>query len=155
MLGIARRGVISFVVFLALVAVAAIFGAQFAPGSWYAQLAKPSWNPPNAVFGPVWTVLYVAIAVAGWLLWRRTGRFVPALVLWIVQLVLNAWWSLLFFGLHRPDIALFDIVLLLLIILAFIAVARRHSTLASWLFVPYALWVGFATALNYAIVSMN
>lgn len=152
---IAQRGVISLIVFFALVAGAALFGAQFTPTSWYEHLPKPSWTPPNNLFGPVWTVLYIAVAIAGWLVWRRTGRFVVALALWIGQLLLNAWWSLLFFGLHRPDIALFDIVLLLFVILAFIFTARRHSALASWLFVPYALWVGFATALTYAIVRMN
>jgi translocator protein len=152
---IAQRGVVSLTVFVVLVAVAATFGAQFSPTPWYENLAKPSWTPPNAVFGPVWTVLYVGIAVAGWRVWRRTERFVVALWLWLAQLGLNAWWSLLFFGLHRPDMALIDIVVLLATILAFVFVARRHSALASWLFVPYAVWVSFATALNYAIVSLN
>jgi translocator protein len=155
MSAIARRGVISLVVFLALVAAAAIFGAQFSPGGWYEDLRKPSWRPPNAAFGPVWTVLYVGIAIAGWRVWRRTGRIVIALIIWGAQLLLNAWWSLLFFGLHRPDLALVDIIALLLLILAFIFVARRHSRLASWLFVPYAAWVGFASALNYAILRLN
>ena len=152
---IAQRGVVSLTVFVVLVAVAATFGAQFSPTAWYESLAKPAWTPPNAVFGPVWTVLYVGIAVAGWRVWRRKGRFVLALWLWLAQLVLNAWWSLLFFGLHRPDMALIDIVVLLATIVAFVFVARRHSALASWLFVPYAVWVSFATALNYAIVSLN
>jgi len=152
---IAQRGVVSLTVFVVLVAVAATFGAQFSPTAWYESLAKPAWTPPNAVFGPVWTVLYVGIAVAGWRVWRRKGRFVPALWLWLAQLVLNAWWSLLFFGLHRPDMALIDIVVLLATIAAFVFVARRHSALASWLFVPYAVWVSYATALNLAIVRLN
>ena len=155
MLAMTRRGVLSFAVFFLLVAVAAGFGAQFSPTAWYDSLVKPSWTPPNAIFGPVWTILYVGIALAGWLVWRRTERFVLPLVLWVAQLLLNAWWSLLFFGLHRPDIALVDIVALLLVILGFAITARRYSVLASVLFAPYALWVGFATALNFAIARMN
>lgn len=155
MQAIAQRGVVSLLFFVGVVAVAAIFGAQFSPTPWYDNVTKPSWTPPNAVFGPVWTVLYVGIAVAGWRIWRSAERFVAALWLWVAQLVLNALWSMLFFGLHRPDMALVDIVLLLAVIVAFVVVARRHSTLASWLFVPYAVWVSFATALNYAIVSLN
>lgn len=152
---IARRGVVSLAAFVITVAAAATFGAQFSPTAWYEGLAKPAWTPPNWLFGPVWTVLYVGIAVAGWRVWRRTERLVVALWLWIAQLVLNACWSLLFFGLHRPDMALVDILVLLATILAFVFVARRHSVLASWLFVPYAVWVSFATALNYAIVNLN
>ena len=155
MQAIAHHGVTSFAVFLLVVVAAAGFGAQFSPTTWYESLAKPSWTPPNAVFGPVWTILYVGIAVAGWLVWRRTERFVLPLVLWIAQLVLNAWWSLLFFGLHRPDIALVDIVVLLVTIIGFAITARRFSAAASALFIPYAMWVGFATALNFAIVRLN
>lgn len=149
------RNVIALGVFIAVVAAVATFGAQFGQGAWYADLAKPSWNPPGAVFGPVWTALYICIAVAGWLVWRRVGRIDPSLAVWIVQLVLNGAWSWLFFGLHRPDLALLDIVLLLVTIVVFIVLARRHSAVASWLFVPYALWVAFATALNFTIWRMN
>ena len=145
----------SLVVFVALVALAASTGAMFEPGAWYEQLSKPSWNPPNAIFGPVWTVLYIGIAVAGWLVWRASGRMVIALQFWIAQLVLNWMWSFLFFGLHRPDLALVDIVLLLATIFAFIVTARRQSRVASWLFVPYAAWVSFATALNFTIWRLN
>ena len=149
------RNVISLVAFVAVVAAAAAFGAQFGQGAWYENLAKPSWNTPGAVFGPVWTALYICIAVSGWLVWRHVDRIERVLSIWIVQLVLNAAWSWLFFGLHRPDLALVDIVLLLATIFIFIALARRHSLLASWLFVPYALWVAFATALNFTIWRMN
>jgi tryptophan-rich sensory protein len=152
---VANGTVTSLVVFVAFVAAVALFGAQFQPGSWYETLQKPTWNPPNWVFGPVWTILYIGIAIAGWRVWCETGRFVSALALWIGQLVLNACWSMLFFGLHRPDIALVDIILLLALIVAFIVKARRHSTLASWLFVPYFAWVAFAAALNFAIWQLN
>ncbi len=145
----------SLAVFIGLVAAIALFGAQFSPDTWYQQLAKPSWNPPNAVFGPVWTILYIAIAVAGWLVWRAAGRIMLPLHFWFAQLILNGLWSFLFFGLHRPDLALVDIVLLLAAIFAFIVTARRRSVVASWLFVPYAAWVGFATALNFSIWQLN
>jgi translocator protein len=145
----------SLVFFVVIVGAAAVFGAQFEQGQWYQALQKPSWNPPGAVFGPVWTTLYVCIAIAGWLVWCAARRVDAALTLWIVQLVLNAAWSWLFFGMHRPDLALVDIVLLLAAIIAFIVVAQKTSTLARWLFVPYALWVAFATALNFAIWRMN
>ena len=146
----------SFVIFAALVAAAAFTGAQFEPGEWYAQAAKPSWTPPNWVFAPVWTALYVAIAIAGWQVWRSAGaKWVPALSVWLLQLVLNSSWSWLFFGIHRPGLALIDLTLLLATIIVFIALALRHSRLASGLFVPYLLWVGFAGALNLSIVLLN
>jgi translocator protein len=144
---------LSLVVFLLLAAAAAVFGSQFEPGAWHAALQKPAWNPPNWVFGPVWTVLYVLIAIAGWLAWRARHRLL--LWLWGVQLLLNALWSWLFFGLHLPFLALAEIVLLLLVIVAFIVVAWRRQRAAAWLFVPYAAWVGFATALNAAIALLN
>jgi len=152
---IKRSNLPSLLVFILLVAATASAGAVFQPGSWYEALNKPAWNPPNAIFGPVWTILYVGIAVAGWLVWRATGRMVVALQFWIAQLVLNCLWSFLFFGLHRPDLALVDIAVLLVTIFAFIVTAHRRSAVASWLFVPYAAWVGFATALNFTIWRLN
>jgi tryptophan-rich sensory protein len=146
----------SLLVFLILVAMTAFSGALFSPGDWYAALDKPAWTPPNWLFGPVWTTLYIAMAVAGWLVWRRSdGRFNPALGFWMGQLLLNGLWSWLFFGLHRPDLALADISGLLILIVLFIYTARRYSTVAAWLFTPYALWVGFAAALNFALWRLN
>lgn len=136
-------------------------GAATAPGAWYAGLAKPSFNPPAWVFGPVWTLLYVLIAVAGWRVWRRERRTrrdplrSPAMRLWAAQLVLNFLWSPAFFTLHRIDLALAIVLLLLLAILGFIATARRIDPTAAWLFVPYAAWVGFAALLNGAILRLN
>jgi benzodiazapine receptor len=145
----------SLVVFVALVALTASAGVMFEPASWYVQLSKPSWNPPNWIFAPVWTVLYLAIAVAGWLVWQRRRRVGVALHLWFAQLLFNWMWPFLFFGLHRIDLALIDIALLLTVIFAFIFSAYRRSAVASWLFVPAALWVGFAAALNFAIWQLN
>ncbi len=143
--------------FILLTAAAAVFGSQFEPGNWHAALSKPSWNPPNWVFAPVWTTLYVLIAVAGWLVWReRPAAWAKhASVLWFVQMALNAAWSWLFFGLHETLWALVDIVLMVITIAAFVAVSWQPKRLAAWLFVPYLLWVSFATALNASIWWMN
>ena len=141
--------------FLLLVAVAGAFGAVFQPGAWYAELRKPPLTPPNWLFGPVWTLLYVGIAVAAWLVWRsRRGGSGP-LALWAVQLVLNALWSWLFFGLQRPGLALLDIGALLALVVATTAAFFRVRTGAGALFVPYVGWVGFATYLNAGIWLLN
>jgi benzodiazapine receptor len=151
-----RRFIPSLIVFLAMVAAAALVGSQFGPGQWYVALQKPSWTPPNWLFGPVWTILYVAIALAGWSVWRsRALSITKPILLWLLQLVLNGLWSWLFFGLRRPDLALIDIVALLIAICWFIASAKKISRIGAWLFVPYALWVSFATALNFSIWQLN
>ncbi len=147
---------ISLLVFIAFVAAAAVVGSQFGPGPWYLALQKPNWTPPNWLFAPVWTLIYIGIAVAGWLTWRAnsTDRARP-LALWFVQLILNALWSWIFFGLQRPDVAFADIVLLFMFVCGFILSIRKTSPAAAWLFFPYALWVGFASALNFTIWRLN
>jgi len=146
----------SLLVFIALVAGAAAVGSQFGPSPWYVALQKPDWTPPNWLFAPVWTLLYIGIAVAGWLVWRaKNADRAEPLTLWFVQLVLNALWSWIFFGLHRPDLAFADISALLVVICGFIVRARKTSLSAAWLFLPYALWVGFAAALNFTIGRLN
>lgn len=132
----------------------AVIGIATGPGAWYAALAKPAFNPPNWVFGPVWTTLYVLIAVAGWRVSWQTGSS-RAVGLWWVQLVLNFLWSPMFFGLQRIDLALVVIVLLLATIATFIAAASRRDLVSAWLFVPYACWVSFATVLNAALLVLN
>ena len=141
-------------VFVLLTAAAAAFGAMFMPGEWYVALRKPAWTPPDRVFGPVWTVLYVLIAVAGWLVWRAQGLG-RILTIWAVGLVLNALWSWLFFGRHWIGVALVDIFALWLTIAAFIIAAWPVDRIASLLFAPYLAWVSLATALNFAIWRMN
>lgn len=141
--------------FVALVALVAIFGAQFQPGPWYDGLQKPPLNPPGWVFGPVWTVLYLAIAVAGWLVWRARPASSKPLALWGSQLVLNAAWSMLFFGLRLPGLALVDILLLLVLLIATTVSFFRVRTLAGALFVPYAAWVCFAAYLNAGLWFLN
>jgi translocator protein len=122
--------------------------------NWYANLAKPSWTPPGWIFGPVWSVLYLSMAVAAWLVWRRGDSAVP-MTLFGIQLVFNAAWSWLFFGLHSPGAALVDIVLLWMAIVGTTIVFWRRSRLAGMLFVPYLAWVSFAAMLNFAIWWLN
>lgn len=136
---------------------AALPGYWAPPGTWYAQLDKPSWNPPGWIFGPVWSVLYLLMGISAWIVWRKDGfaRAGGALTLFLAQLGLNALWTPVFFGMKRPDLALFVIVALLVLIAATRKAFRKHDRLAAWLLVPYLLWVGFATALNAALWRMN
>ena len=127
------------------------------PGDWYRALNKPWFNPPDWIFGPVWTFLYAAMGVAAWLVWRNGDQRAWAwpLGLFLLQLLLNALWTPLFFGMHRPGLALIDIVALGLAIAAAAIAFHPVSKIAAWLFIPYGLWVGFATMLNAAIWWLN
>ncbi|CCB66428.1 MULTISPECIES: TspO/MBR family protein [unclassified Hyphomicrobium] len=148
------RSLGSLVIFAALVAAAASSGSAFMPGEWYAALNKPSWTPPNWVFPVAWTILYILIAIAGWLAWRA-GGWTPALLAWGAGLVLNALWSYLMFGRHDIALALADLVALWGAIVVFIITAWPVSRGASYLFLPYLAWVTFAGALNFAVWQMN
>lgn len=141
-------------VFIALVFAAASTGMLFKPGAWYEALNKPSWTPPNIAFPVVWTILYVMIAIAGWLVWQAPDGNV-AILFWALQLVLNAAWSYLFFGARRTDLAFADVVLLWLAVAAFAVAAWPVSTLASLLFLPYLAWVSIAATLNREIRRLN
>ena len=124
---------------------------------WYPSLQKPSWTPPSWVFGPVWTILYLMMALAAWLVWRkrRMEKVRGALGLFAFQLALNAAWWPLFFGLKNPLAGLLDIVPLWAAILVTLLSFRKISLIAAVLLVPYWLWVGYAAALNFAIWNMN
>lgn len=126
----------------------------FPVGEWHAALNKPWFNPPNWLFGPVWTALYVMIGIAGALAWRWDPQS-GAVKIWFLQLVFNGAWTAVFFGARQIELALVVIVLLLLLILSFIKRTRRELPSAAWLFVPYLLWVTFATLLNAAIAALN
>ena len=145
---------LSLIVFIALVLAAAATGIQFSPGEWYAALNKPSWTPPNWAFPVAWTILYLMIAVAGWLAWR-SGGLGPAVIVWAAGLVLNALWSYLMFGRHDIALALVDIGLLWFAIAAFIYATWDLNRSASYLFVPYLAWVTFAAALNFEVWRLN
>ena len=132
-------------------------GAIFSPGPWYEELEKPSWNPPNWAFPVVWTILFIMLAVSGWLVWREAGWPAAALPLAVygVQLVLNFLWSALFFGARRMDLAFVDVLLLWVSIAVMIALFYPISPLAALLLVPYLIWVTIAAALNRAVWRLN
>ena len=125
--------------------------------TWYRTLDRPPWAPPDFLFGPVWTLLYVSMGVAAWIVWRRRGEREVAGALWLfgAQLALNAAWSLVFFGLQAPGAAALEIVVLAAAIVATIAAFARISRGAAWLLVPYLGWVCFATALNLSVWMRN
>jgi tryptophan-rich sensory protein len=132
-------------------------GSLFMPGAWYESLAKPDWTPPGFIFAPVWTVLYILMGIAAWLVWQRDGFGASRLALsfFIGQLVLNALWSFLFFGAQRPDLAYLEIVVLWVTILITTILFWREKPLAGILLLPYLLWVSFASFLNLAIWQLN
>ena len=125
---------------------------------WYPILIKPALNPPSWIFAPVWTVLYILMGISAFLVWKRGGELKNValpLSLFAMQLVLNALWSIVFFGMHNPKLAFFEILLLWIAILATIISFMKISKLAGWLLVPYLLWVSFASYLTFAIWMLN
>ncbi len=155
--GAVQRPLSGLAGWLALCFLAPLSSIWARPDSWYAALVKPSWNPPGWVFGPVWTTLYILMAVAAWLVWRRGGwRGQRRALSWFcAQLALNALWTPLFFGLHRIDLALGEILLLWVAILATIGAFARSSRVAAWLLAPYLAWVSFATFLTFTLWNLN
>lgn len=139
--------------------VAAVSGLATVEGTrdWYPTIEKPSWTPPPWLFGPVWTVLYAAMGVAAWRVWRiggvRPAR--AALGLFLLQLALNGLWSPIFFAWHRIGLAFADIAVLFVAIAATLVAFRRHDRVAALLLAPYLAWVGFASCLNFAIWRLN
>ncbi|MBM3507364.1 MAG: tryptophan-rich sensory protein [Alphaproteobacteria bacterium] len=148
-----KRRPLALALFFLLVGVGGLaIGYLTAPGAWYAGLVKPTFNPPNWVCGPTWTVLYVLIAVASWRVWHKESEDWP-MRLWWAQRALNFLWTPVYFGARQIGLALAVILLLLAVILAFIATAWRQNRVAAWLFVPYAAWVAFASVLNASILA--
>ncbi len=152
-----RRDYLVLAGWLALTFSAALTGVFVSSGGWYAALVKPLWNPPSWLFGPVWTLLYVMMAVAAWLVWRCGGWKAQgrALGLYLGQWALNALWTPLFFGLQRPGWAFAEILVLALVLLTTLFSFWKVRRLAGALMVPYALWVAFAAVLNFTIWRLN
>lgn len=147
-------------VFLAVCLAAGGLGAMITTtelDGWYQTINKPSWNPPDAVFGPVWTTLFVMMAFASWLVWKTAGLKGAkiSLTLFAVQLLLNVAWSWIFFSRHQPGLAFLEIIILWLAILATTICYFRCSKIAGYLMLPYLGWVGFASVLNFAIWRLN
>ncbi len=152
-----RRSLIGLAAFLGVTFVGMLIGglATSLGIGWYQELPKPFWTPPDWVFSPVWTALYVMMAVAAWLVWRHAGGRVAnarlALTLFFVQLGVNVLWSVLFFGLRQVGWAAVDNLLLLLLVVATARAFLPHSRVAALLMLPYAVWVGYAASLTVAI----
>ena len=137
-----------------VVGVSSAIGILNVPGEWYQSLNKPPFTPPNWLFGPVWTTLYILIAIAGWRTFRGGANTVP-MRFWYAQMVLNWLWSPIWFGLHWTWPAFVVIVLIFASILGFILTSWQRDRVSALLFVPYALWVGFASVLNFAVAVLN
>jgi tryptophan-rich sensory protein len=149
--------------FLIIITIQVIGGLVTASSvnSWYTTIQKPSFNPPDWVFGPVWTALYIMITISGWMVWNKlegsskTKLKTPQMKLYGAQLLANFLWTMLFFGLHNPLLGLIDITALLLLILLTIKSFLKVSKIAAYMLIPYSLWVAFACVLNYNLVALN
>lgn len=154
-----QHQITGLVVWLVVVFAAAAMGAAASvqAGPFYMQLVRPGWAPSPSVFGPVWTLLYALMGIAAWRVWLASGlrQAKATLGLFLLQLALNALWSWLFFGWHLGAAAFADILVLLALIVATLVLFWRIRPLAGALLVPYVLWVGFASALNYAVWQLN
>jgi tryptophan-rich sensory protein len=143
---------------LSATAVGALGALTTELGSWYYGLHKPSWQPPDWLFGPAWTLIFALAALAGVIYWRaepKREQRLQILAAFALNAFLNTFWSLLFFRLERPDLALDEVGFLWLSILLLIVLLKRRSSKAAWLLVPYLLWVTFASVLNWKIVQLN
>ncbi|NMB92300.1 MAG: tryptophan-rich sensory protein [Parcubacteria group bacterium] len=155
-----KQKIIPLLGFLLITFVAAFIGSSFTTpniASWYRTLTKPSFAPPNWLFAPVWTILFVLMAVAAFLVYqkREHSEVKGALIFYFVQLILNSLWSIIFFGLHNPQLAFFEIIVLwIFILVTLIKFYKIHRT-AGLLLVPYILWVSFASILNCAVWLLN
>ena len=150
--------IIAIIIPLLVGAISGFFTSESVNG-WFTYLVKPSFNPPNWIFAPVWTTLYILMGIAHYLVWNNPDKQPQvkrtAIIFYFIQLSLNFLWSLLFFNLHQPGWAFIDILLMFGMILLTIIWFRKISAVAAWLMVPYLCWVGFAAILNYSIWTLN
>ena len=153
----AGRQTLALIGWLALCFAASGTAVFVSIGGWYSSLNKPSWNPPPWIFGPVWSLLYMMMAVAAWLVWREGGwkQHGRTLGLFLLQWLLNALWTPLFFGMHRSGLAFAEIIMLWIVLAATLRLFWQVSKVAGVLLVPYLAWVSLAAALNFAIWRLN
>jgi len=153
--------IIAFLICIAIPLLIGFIGSQFTMESvktWYTTINRPSFNPPNWVFAPVWTTLYILMGIASFRVWKKRKSaewFHWAVVIYLIQLLFNLMWSFIFFELHQIGFALIEIILLLMLIIINAFIFYRFDKLAAWLFLPYFLWVSFATYLTYSIFILN
>lgn len=153
-----RRWLVGLILWLGITFLAAFTGAMgsMEAASFYATLRLPDWAPPGWLFGPVWTGLYLLMGVAAWIVWRDGGwKAAPALGLYVLQLMLNALWSWLFFAWRMGAAAMVDVTLLWILVLVTIGAFNRRSRLAALMLLPYLAWITFAAALNLAVWRLN
>lgn len=152
---------VAFVINIAIPLAVGTTGAFFTASSvktWYTTLNKPSFNPPNTIFAPVWTILYIIMGISAYLIWqkRHTIKHFPrTIAIYAIQLILNLMWSFIFFYAHQIGVALFEIIVLLLVVITNALTFYKIDKLAGLLFIPYILWVSFATVLTYNIFILN
>jgi len=154
------KPIAELIVWIAVSFCAGLVGSRLtgpAVATWYGSINKPAWTPPSFLFGPVWSALYLMMGIAGWLIWRKAGLSgAPgAMALFALQLILNAAWSGIFFGMRRFDLAFAEIIILWALILATLIAFWRHDPKAGLLLLPYLAWVTYASALNFAIWRLN
>jgi len=155
-----KKYILALIFFLFVTFLAAFVGNFFTVSSiptWYASLNKPSFSPPNWLFGPAWTVLYVLMAIAAFLVWkkRKESETKSSLCFYFAQLLLNSAWSVAFFGLQNPFLGFLVIIILWLLIVITMVKFWKIERVAGLLFIPYILWVSFATILNFAVWQLN
>lgn len=151
-------GIIKLLISIVICQLAGILGSVFNIKSipkWYSKLKKPFFNPPNYIFGPVWTLLYLLIGISLYLIWISNKPILFAIIIFSIQLILNILWSAIFFGAKKPALAFIELIFLWLSILATIIIFYPISALASYLLIPYILWVSFAGVLNFFLWKLN
>lgn len=155
-----KKDVLPIVLSILIALSAGFIGSYFTASSvstWYTTINKPSFSPPNWIFAPVWTALYILMGVAAFLIWRERHhpQAKTALIFYGVQLVLNAFWSIIFFGMSNPGLALIELLVLWVLVLITMVKFYKINRTAGWLLAPYLLWGTFASILNYAIWMLN
>lgn len=150
-----NRPLMAFLIIALLVGAAGSLFSEPNIETWYAGLVKPVFNPPNWVFAPVWTALYILMAVAAWRVWRITGTKAPEMWAWMIQLTLNFFWSAIFFGTHQLLVALLELAALWLAVAVTLVMFFRKDRIAGLLLLPYLAWVSFAFSLNWALWRLN
>ena len=149
---------LSFILFLLITYSASVIGGFVTVGfkePWYSLINKPSFNPPSWIFAPVWTILYLMMTIAIWLVWHSKNRDMNTIYIYFIHIVFNTTWSIVFFGLHKILFALFILMLLIYLIIILILRFRRVNMLSFYLMIPYLLWCGYALVLNFNLFLLN